>query len=59
MADFNSSFYPYEKVYPGYLTGIGSELIPDKLIRYLMDLPDAYGYQPADDNTRPREKQMK
>lgn len=58
-ADFNSPYYPYEKVYPGYLTGEGSELIPDKLIRYLMDLPDAYGYQPADDNGRPRVKLMK
>ena len=59
MADFNSPFYPYEKVYPGYLTGLGSELIPDKLMRYLMDLPDAEGYEPKDDNTRPRVKLMK
>ena len=59
MADFNSPFYPYEKVYPGYLTGLGSELIPDKLMRYIMDLPDAEGYEPKDDNTRPRVKLMK
>lgn len=59
MADFNSPFYPYKKVYPGYLTGLGSELIPDKLMRYLMDLPDAEGYEPKDDNTRPRVKLMK
>ena len=59
MADFNSPFYPYEKVYPGYLTGEGMELIPYKLITYLMDLPDAYGYMPVDDNSRPRVRLMK
>lgn len=59
MADFNSPFYPYEKVYPGYLTGLGSELIPYKLMRYLMDLPDAAGYEPKDENERPRVKLMK
>ena len=59
MADFNSPYYPYEKVYPGYLTGRGSELIPNKLITYLMDLPDAKGYQPVDDNERPRVRLMK
>lgn len=57
--NFNSPYYPYEKSYPGYLTGRGSELIPDKLIRYLLDLPDAKGYVPVDDNERPRVRLVK
>lgn len=53
-ADFSSPFYPYEKVQTGYNTMRGSELIPYKILMYLLDLPDANGYTPADDNERPR-----
>lgn len=57
--DFNSPYYPYNKVYPGYNSYKGAELIPNLLLRYLMDLPDASGYVPQDDNTRPRVRLMK
>lgn len=52
--DFSSPFYPYEKVTLGANTFQGIEDIPRKIIMYLLDLPDKYGYQPVDDNTRPR-----
>lgn len=51
---FSSPYYPYKKTLPGALTLNGTEKIPYKLLMYLLDLPDAYGYTPADDNTRPR-----
>ena len=51
---FDSPFYPYQKVIPGANTLRGAELIPFKLVTYLLDLPDAAGYQPVDDNARPR-----
>lgn len=50
---FDSPYYPYHKVIAGN-TLRGAELIPEKLITYLLDLPDANGYQPVDDNSRPR-----
>ena len=59
MEDFNSPFYPYKKVYPGYIGGRGIEDVPNLIARYLMDLPDANGYVPADDNNRPRVRLMK
>lgn len=59
MADFNSPYYPYEKVQEGFLTMHGAEEIPLKLVRYLLDLPDSEGYQPSDDNKRPRVRLMK
>lgn len=59
MEDFNSPFYPYKKVYPGYNGGRGIEDVPNNVVRYLMDLPDANGYYPADDNDRPRVRLMK
>ena len=49
-----SPYYPYEKVQTGYLTMQGTEEIPYQIIQYLLDLPDATGYAPTDDNTRPR-----
>lgn len=52
--DFNSPYYPYEKVTPGANTYKGIEDIPRKIIMYLLDLPDKYGYNPQDDNSRPR-----
>jgi len=57
--NFNNPYYPYEKVQSGYTTLKGAELIPYKLLMYLMDLPDKYGYQPVDDNNRPRVRLMK
>ena len=51
--NFNNPYYPYEK--PNTFTTLkGAELIPYKLLMYLLDLPDKYGYQPVDDNNRPR-----
>lgn len=52
--DFSSPYYPYELVQPGFLAFRGWEDIPFKLVSYLMDLPDAMGYVPQDDNLRPR-----
>lgn len=53
-ADFSSPYYPYEKVQPGFNTLKGIEQIPYKIITYLLDLPDKEGYEPVDDNSRPR-----
>jgi len=51
--NFDSPYYPYEK--PNQFTSLkGAELIPYRLLTYLLDLPDKYGYVPKDDNTRPR-----
>ena len=33
--------------------------MPNLVVRYLLDLPDANGYEPADDNDRPRVRLMK
>lgn len=51
---FNSPTYPYERVIEGANQMRKSERIPMMIIRYLLDLPDASGYQPVDDNDRPR-----
>ena len=51
---FDSDTYPYERVNPGANRFDGAEEIPIKIIRYLLDLPDSAGYQPVDDNNRPR-----
>ena len=59
MADFQSWYYPYEKVYPGYSNFEGIEKIPRKIVYYLLDMPDQAGYQPVDDNARPRVRLMK
>lgn len=50
---FKSPTYPYERV-ESFNTLKGADLIPGKLIKYLLDLPDANGYEPIDDNARPR-----
>lgn len=54
MPDFSNPYYPYERPLPGFLRYRGISEIPGKLIRYLLDLPDAKGYTPFDDNERPR-----
>lgn len=56
---FHSPTYPYERVMPSFLTFRGAEEIPHKLLTYLMDLPLPDGYEPVDDNTRPRVRLMK
>lgn len=59
MVDFSSPYYPYTKTLPGACTLRGSEQIPYQLLTYLLDLPDAAGYQPVDDNNRPRVRFIK
>lgn len=59
MVDFSSPYYPYERVNPGANSLRGAELIPDQIIKYLLDLPDANGYEPVDDNSRPRVRLIK
>lgn len=50
---FSSPWYPYERI-EAFNTMRGYEDIPLQLLTYLLDLPDAYGYEPTDDNARPR-----
>lgn len=59
MVDFSSPYYPYERVNPAANTLRGAENIPNQIIRYLLDLPDANGYEPVDDNSRPRVRLIK
>lgn len=51
---FDSDTYPYERILTGANQFNGADEIPLKIIRYLLDLPDQYGYEPTDDNSRPR-----
>lgn len=53
VSNFDSPFYPYEKVY-AYNGLKGAENIPYKILVYLLDLPLSDGYVPVDDNARPR-----
>jgi hypothetical protein len=55
---FNSPYYPYQKIIAGNEMR-GAELIPYKIMMYLLDLPDPLGYEPIDDNKRPRVCLMK
>lgn len=57
--NFNNPYYPYEKCNIGFTTLKGAELIPYRLLTYLLDLPDKYGYVPVDDNSRPRVRLIK
>lgn len=57
--DFGSPYYPFEKVQSGFSTFRGAEKLPKKIVDFLLDLPDKDGYQPVDDNTRPRVRLMK
>lgn len=50
----NNPYYPYEKVQAGYNTMHGAGRIPMQVVKYLLDLPDANGYVPVDDNNRAR-----
>ena len=49
----SSPYYPYRRVIKANQL-VGAELIPYKILMYLLDLPDAYGYTPPDDNDYPR-----
>ncbi len=49
----NSPTYPFSRVIAANQLK-GAELIPYKIITYLMDLPDAFNYQPPDNNDYPR-----
>lgn len=50
---FTSPTYPFKRVIASNQLK-GAELIPYKILNYLMDLPDAFGYTPTDDNEYPR-----
>ena len=52
MADVNSAYYPYERVYD-YATLPHAEEIFSKVVNYLLDLPEKE-YTPRDDNELPR-----
>ncbi len=52
--DFSSPYYPYSVVPNANNTLNGAEEIPYKMLTYLLDMPDASGYMPQDDNSRPR-----
>lgn len=56
---FDSPYYPYKKVIVGSNTLKGAELIPYKILMYLLDLPDAYGYTPPESNEYPRARLIK
>lgn len=53
-ASFDSPYYPYFRDQGGFSNFRGWDEIPYKIIMYLMDLPDAAGYVPKDDNNLPR-----
>lgn len=55
---FDSPYYPFKRVIAGNEMR-GAELIPYKILMYLLDLPDSAGYMPKDDNDRPRVRLMK
>lgn len=54
MAKFDSQWYPYNKIQEGYYDLSESEGLLSKIIDYILDLPDAKGYRPKDDNSYPR-----
>lgn len=54
----NSDSYPYERIQTGFNRLRGTEEIPIKILKYLMDLP-LPGYTPKDDNDRARVRLMK
>lgn len=51
---FESPYYPFQKVVQGANTLKGAEIIPYKILLYLMDLPDANNYTPPESNDYPR-----
>lgn len=58
-SELENPFYPYTKVIPGTNTLKGAELIPYKILTYLLDLPDAAGHVPFQSNENPRARLMR
>lgn len=58
MVSFDSPTYPYSRVIEEN-TLHGAELIPHKLLNYIMDLPDEAGYTPRESNDYPRARLMR
>lgn len=56
---FDSPYYPYVREQEGFNSFDGAEEIPLKILLYLMDMADGSGYEPQDDNNRPRVRLMK
>lgn len=56
--DEQNPFYPYKRVIQAN-TLKGAELIPYKILTYLMDLPDAAGHVPFESNDNPRARLMR
>ena len=52
-SDFGNPWYPFKRIIAAN-TFKGAELIPYKIVHFLMDLPDAFGYEPPDNNDYPR-----
>ena len=52
MADINSTYYPYERIYD-YTNLPHADTLFSKVVNYLLDLQDAR-YTPKDDNRLPR-----
>lgn len=53
MASVDSQWYPYDKIYTGFLDLSDTDEIPRKIMDYLLDMPDGT-YEPKDDNKRAR-----
>lgn len=51
-------YYPFKRVISANQLK-GAELIPYKILRYLMDLPDAAGHVPFESNDNPRARLMR
>jgi hypothetical protein len=58
LPDFSSPTYPFARVISAN-TLKGAEIIPYKILMYLLDLPDAAGYTPPSGNDYPRARLMK
>ena len=56
--DFASPTYPYRRVIASN-TLHGAELIPYKILMYLLDMPDSNGYTPPTSNDYPRVRLMR
>lgn len=52
-ADPRSQWYPYNKIYQGYYDLSQTNIIPRKIMDYLLDMPNDE-YVPVDDNSRAR-----
>ena len=57
--NFANPYYPYSQVPSSGNALKGAEYIPQMLLNYMLDLPDANHYVPSDDNSRPRVRFIK